>query len=191
MITVHPTEQAAIEALGEVVEKGLLQPHKGQKVCPFDNKGYCGLHNKHERMFGCIASPFTLTKSGTLIIRNRYRMFKCYKADDAIPAYQAFNASLRLIFGEAEATVITSKLDAGSGDFIATITRENFDKLIENDAIKHGGIEPSLGNKPTWVNGDSSNIDILAPGEYDMVFSCPPYGDLEVYSDDPEDLSTI
>ncbi len=42
---------------------------------------------------------------------------------------------------------------------------------------------------PTWVNGDSQEIslDIKA----DMVFSCPPYVDLEVYSDDERDLSTM
>lgn len=26
---------------------------------------------------------------------------------------------------------------------------------------------------------------------YDFIFSCPPYGDLEVYSDDPNDISTM
>ena len=27
--------------------------------------------------------------------------------------------------------------------------------------------------------------------EFDFIFSCPPYADLEVYSDDPRDLSTL
>lgn len=42
-----------------------------------------------------------------------------------------------------------------------------------------------------WVVGDSINIATLLPGEYDLVFSCPPYADLERYSDDPRDLSTM
>ncbi len=42
-----------------------------------------------------------------------------------------------------------------------------------------------------WVVGDANNIPLLAPGEYDLVFSCPPYADLERYSDDPRDLSTM
>jgi DNA modification methylase len=46
-------------------------------------------------------------------------------------------------------------------------------------------------NKPTWIVGDSKHITELAPGEYDLIFSCPPYADLEVYSDDPNDLSTM
>lgn len=45
---------------------------------------------------------------------------------------------------------------------------------------------------PVWHTGDSRNIDrICADVEADMVFSCPPYADLEVYSDDPNDLSTL
>lgn len=44
---------------------------------------------------------------------------------------------------------------------------------------------------PNWINGDSREIAQLAPGQYDLVFSCPPYGDLEVYSEDERDLSAV
>ena len=45
---------------------------------------------------------------------------------------------------------------------------------------------------PAWICGDSRNIDTTcADVEADMVFSCPPYADLEVYSDNPKDLSTM
>jgi DNA modification methylase len=49
----------------------------------------------------------------------------------------------------------------------------------------------ATGPVPQWHIGDSRGIKDIAPGEYDMVFSCPPYADLEVYSDDPADLSTL
>ncbi len=45
-------------------------------------------------------------------------------------------------------------------------------------------------NVPEWRCMDSRGIDALDI-EVDMVFSCPPYADLEVYSDDPKDLSTL
>lgn len=45
---------------------------------------------------------------------------------------------------------------------------------------------------PVWRQGDSRAIRALcADVAADMVFSCPPYADLEVYSDDPADLSTL
>lgn len=43
---------------------------------------------------------------------------------------------------------------------------------------------------PVWVCGDSMDTLADAPAA-DFVFSCPPYGDLEVYSDDPADLSNM
>ena len=44
--------------------------------------------------------------------------------------------------------------------------------------------------KPEWVCGDSMETLASAPAA-DFIFSCPPYGDLEVYSDDPADLSNM
>ena len=45
---------------------------------------------------------------------------------------------------------------------------------------------------PEWHIGDSREIVAHAGGiEGDFLFSCPPYADLEVYSDDPADLSTL
>jgi DNA modification methylase len=45
---------------------------------------------------------------------------------------------------------------------------------------------------PAWIVGDSRQLVSLAAGiAADFVFSCPPYADLEVYSDDPADLSTL
>lgn len=48
-----------------------------------------------------------------------------------------------------------------------------------------------VNNQPQWYIGDSEMIiDDLMP-KYDLVFSCPPYMDLEVYSDLPDDLSNM
>ena len=44
--------------------------------------------------------------------------------------------------------------------------------------------------RPVWVYGDSMETLADAPAA-DFVFSCPPYGDLEKYSDDPRDLSAM
>ena len=48
------------------------------------------------------------------------------------------------------------------------------------------------GPAPRWITGDSRDIAKLAKGvDADLIFSCPPYWNLEVYSDDPADLSTL
>jgi hypothetical protein len=59
------------------------------------------------------------------------------------------------------------------------------------EANKEQGVLLCKDKMPQWINGNSKDIDTLAAGEYDFIFSCPPYADLEIYSDDPEDLSRM
>lgn len=60
--------------------------------------------------------------------------------------------------------------------------RNQADEIVED-----GGVTP------LWIEGDSREMDDLLPADLaaDFVFSCPPYADLEVYSDDPRDISTM
>lgn len=46
---------------------------------------------------------------------------------------------------------------------------------------------------PQWLHGNSLEVEALVPDglRADFIFSCPPYADLEVYSDDERDLSTM
>lgn len=46
-------------------------------------------------------------------------------------------------------------------------------------------------NQPTWICGDSDKELDKISEQFDFVFSCPPYFDLEVYSDLPDDLSNM
>lgn len=49
-----------------------------------------------------------------------------------------------------------------------------------------------INNQPQWYCGDSDLVlDDNFRIEYDLLFSCPPYMGLEVYSDLPEDLSNM
>jgi DNA modification methylase len=48
------------------------------------------------------------------------------------------------------------------------------------------------GPRPEWRQGDAREIARLAGDiEADLIFSCPPYWNLERYSDDPSDLSNM
>jgi hypothetical protein len=41
----------------------------------------------------------------------------------------------------------------------------------------------------SWLEGDAATVPL--EGEFDFILTCPPYGDIERYSDDPRDLSTM
>jgi len=46
--------------------------------------------------------------------------------------------------------------------------------------------------KPNWIVGDSEHIlETINDEIYDFVFTCPPYYDLEIYSDDVNDISNM
>ena len=73
---------------------------------------------------------------------------------------------------------------------------------VEANRKNLGTISPNIISKdwlPVWTVGDSCDIDEIirniAPSVYkegaDMIFSCPPYADLEKYSDLKEDLSNM
>ncbi|MHC4644291.1 MAG: DNA methyltransferase [Planctomycetota bacterium] len=47
-----------------------------------------------------------------------------------------------------------------------------------------------LAKHPTWVEGDCREVLPTLPPA-DFILTCPPYGDLEIYSDRPGDLSNM
>src|SRR5262249_13125943 len=59
---------------------------------------------------------------------------------------------------------------------------------VEENEKQAKKIQPAV--RPQWFTGDALECVQDAPLA-DFIFSCPPYGDLEVYSDDPNDLSTM
>lgn len=69
---------------------------------------------------------------------------------------------------------------------------------LRGEQIEANRTQAHIGGdgKLTWIEGDSRNIVDLTAGHLpeggaDMIFSCPPYADLEVYSDNPADISTL
>jgi len=65
--------------------------------------------------------------------------------------------------------------------------------LEENDLLWVVGIRKTEAPRklPCWIVGDSRNLSELVNSQFDFIFSCPPYYDLEVYSDNEHDLSTL
>jgi hypothetical protein len=67
---------------------------------------------------------------------------------------------------------------------------------VEANRQQAADILPALGvdggpfGAAQWENNDAVNPQ-LADNAADMLFSCPPYADLERYSDDPRDLSVM
>lgn len=89
------------------------QEKRGSYPCPQQGpSGLCGLHHKTLGIAhlpqplplkprSCTVSPWQVLPSGTVVIRNRYRLLGCYDHPNAVPAYHAFADGLRLLFGQS------------------------------------------------------------------------------------------
>lgn len=104
-VVVRPQEIIPLEALGAKIDHETGRIEAVNRRCPFqrEDNHCCSLHGTPEKPAGCIISPFTVNKNNSLIVRNRYRMFPCFKAEGAIPVYLAHRGSLERLFG-AKAT---------------------------------------------------------------------------------------
>jgi DNA modification methylase len=78
---------------------------------------------------------------------------------------------------------------AGSLDYFYT----GFDIRQEQIHANNEQADIVKDRKPKWICADSRLMNEKLPDGYecDFIFSCPPYADLEVYSDKPEDLSNM
>ena len=91
-------------------------------------------------------------------------------------------------------------LDPFAGGSVRGIVASELQQLYYGIDIRPEQVEANvkqaqqLGTKGAhWITGDSCNLNELLPESImaDLVFSCPPYSDLEVYSDLDGDLSTM
>jgi DNA modification methylase len=200
-IPILPEEEKTIQAAGGKVIDGMLQGKEGGG-CTFQENGLCKLHLSGTKPFACTLSPFTLNKSNTLIVKNRNRKLICYKKEPNQMTYKAYSTSLINMFGQEEAARIIDLLDKGSEDFVAKMPRANYlnvRRVINMQRESLGmetqedlQIESEAGTDPNWILGDSANLNDLIPADqqYDLIFTSPPYYDLEVYSENKADGST-
>ena len=63
---------------------------------------------------------------------------------------------------------------------------ENYKAIADRQDLDGNSLK-----QPNWINNDSRNIDTLVNEQHDFLLTCPPYADLEVYSDDPRDISNM
>lgn len=135
-----PAEAERVSAQGAAVDLDTLRIQPVRRRCPFQDPAthLCGIHDGRQP-FGCVASPFTLSPKNRLIVRNRYRMLKCYRAEGALPAYLAHPASLTAILGASQAAALTAHLDSGGGDWDAEVPDEIVGWLHSKNQHSKGG----------------------------------------------------
>lgn len=80
---------------------------------------------------------------------------------------------------------------AGYHGFQYTGVELRKEQVSENEKQAKAILKGKKKSNAKWICGDSLKIDKLVKGSFDFILSCPPYFDLEKYSDDPADLSNM
>ena len=123
LITIHPKEKERIKNFGGVIEDNFLINKNYDNKCFFKKENLCTIHDN--KPYGCLFSPFTLSKKDTLIVRNRYRLLRCYNTKDAVFIYIAHKNSLLSIVGEKNYNLICKNMK--------NLINKNFDIYIEDN----------------------------------------------------------
>lgn len=91
-----------------------------------------------------------------------------------------------------------SVYDCFAGGSVRGIVAEKLGYKYTGIDLRKEQVEANILNasemnlNPTWICDDSLNADrYIEDNSVDLIFSCPPYADLEVYSDDERDISNM
>jgi hypothetical protein len=84
-------------------------------------------------------------------------------------------------------------LDPFAGGSVRGIVAEEMGYKYVGIDLSHKQIKANQkqSSKPFWIQGDADKQLFLLNDDYDFVFTCPPYYDLEVYSEHKDDLSNL
>ena len=146
-----------------------------------------GIKSEEGRDAGCLPSGFDEAKYGK-------------KISEATSIFDPVLCEIAYRWFSREGDKVIDPFAGGSvRGIVASILRRNYTGIdlsaVQIDANKKQLVEinDKFGSalNVNWVNGDSLTCKEIAKDEYNLLFTCPPYYDLEVYSDKDNDLSNM
>ena len=157
-----------------------------------------------DKPIGCHLYPFIFNKNGKLVYHDKAAMKASVcagAAGNGPPMIDAQRSGLIALFGEEQFNRVRADVMAGR-DSVFHMDPQTAAEWRREQEWEAAGAKPAPRRStpvdlpgqaaPVWHAGDSRDIGAICEGvEADFIFSCPPYADLEVYSDDPADLSTL
>ena len=131
-VVILPREEEAITRAGGMINDNLLQPNN-KGICPFKRDYLCSLHNKDIKPLACILSPFAINSNNTLIIKNRNKLFRCFRDKRVAtrPAYLAYKTTLVRLFGAVGTERLIKHLDSNRiEDIYMHVSADNYKDLL-------------------------------------------------------------
>lgn len=170
-------------------------PKLGESGCEFDPT---------ERPITCLLYPLILNPNNKIILHHRTQ-FKtsCCKGNSGKGPMiiEALEGNLSELFGKDQYARVLKDVKAGRDSYF-DVPDHVLHAYRQEKRLEEENVPPEARSKevpqgpeeiqPVWKQGDSRTIPrMIKEKDFDLLFSCPPYADLEVYSDDPADLSNM
>lgn len=186
----------AVDLFGEEIIKDVLLRDKFLEP-PFsilDTK-QVGWANR-KRLWKTIGMKSEVSREGVTVINNSFEGDKYGRA--AMPTVSIFDPALTELMYHWFCPDGGLILDPFSGGSVRGIIANYLGYKYTGIDIRREQIDSNreqaleilaIDNQPEWYVGDAEFVLDTLSGSYDLIFSCPPYLDLEVYSDLKEDLS--
>lgn len=96
-------------------------------------------------------------------------------------------------FSDENDTIFDAFAGGSVRGIVASKTNRNYYGVdLRQEQVEHNYIQSKeicSDHFPIWKQGDSAVETI--PNEYDFFFTCPPYYNLETYSENPDDISNM
>lgn len=118
-------------------------------------------------------------------------------SDKCITKSSIFDLNLTRLMPSWFCTLNGTILDPFAGGSARGMVSEHFDYVytgieLSEKQVKANEEQAKVAKlNPTWITGDSNKVLDSIKQEFDFIFTCPPYYDLEVYSDLPGELSNL
>ncbi len=98
-------------------------------------------------------------------------------------------------FGKPGGTVLDPCAGGSVRGLVASVCQQHYTgidlRAEQVEANQAQAAEWTVEPAPQWHVGDTTKADAYPGSGYDLAFTCPPYHNLEKYSDSPDDLSAM
>lgn len=161
-----------------------------------DTKG--GGWQKRKRMWKQLGIESHLGREGVAVLKNSFDGDKYGRK--SMPEVSIFDPALCEVlyhwFCPENGTILDPFAGGSVRGIVANYLGYNYTGIDirqeQIDSNREQGLEIlEVNNQPQWYVGDSNEVLNGFNKEFDLVFSCPPYADLEVYSDLEGDISNM
>lgn len=187
------------DLFGETINRDVLMRERFIEP-PFsilDTKG--GAWQARKKKWRALGIESHLGREGVVVINNSFDGAKYGR--DAMPEVSIFDPALCEVIYNWFCPLGGRILDPFAGGSVRGIVAAYLGFKYTGIDIRPEQVESNreqareilpINQQPLWYVGDSNVVlDTLPAAYFDMVFTCPPYADLEVYSDLPGDISNM